>query len=127
MCVLLHGFFFSGVQLPDAALARAQCMALAHRRSSIGLAVARCAVARGAAAVTVVAQGELPALLAPSRPRIQRDSPPPHPTPRPQVEQLRQHNRSLRQRVIQVAAAPPDPHAGSLDGQLLRRTRTMPM
>lgn len=44
-----------------------------------------------------------------------------------QVEQLKAANRSLRERVIRQAAAPPDPHAGRLDGQPLRRTRTTPL
>lgn len=44
-----------------------------------------------------------------------------------QVEQLREQNKALRGQVIAVAAAPPDPHAGKVDGQPLRRTRTMPL
>lgn len=44
-----------------------------------------------------------------------------------QVEQLREQNKALRGQVIAVAAPPPDPHAGKVDGQPLRRTRTMPL
>ena len=44
-----------------------------------------------------------------------------------QVEQLREQNKALRTKVITVAEAPPDPHAGKVDGQPLRRTRTMPL
>lgn len=44
-----------------------------------------------------------------------------------QVAQLRQQNRDLRVQVVLAAAAPADPHAGRLDGQLLRRTRTTPL
>lgn len=44
-----------------------------------------------------------------------------------QVEQLKQKNRALREQVIRAAQAPPDPHAGILDGRLLRRTRTTPL
>jgi len=43
------------------------------------------------------------------------------------VEKLREQNKSLRTKIVQAAAAPPDPHAGSLDGAPLRRTRTMPL
>lgn len=49
-------------------------------------------------------------------------------TPPPaQVAQLRQQNQDLRVRVVLAGAAPADPHAGTLEGQLLRRTRTTPM
>lgn len=44
-----------------------------------------------------------------------------------QIEQLRSQNKNLRTRVITSAAAPPDPHAGKVDGKPLRRTRTMPL
>ncbi|KAL4545961.1 hypothetical protein Ndes2526B_g05082 [Nannochloris sp. 'desiccata'] len=44
-----------------------------------------------------------------------------------QIEQLRSQNKTLRTRVISSVAAPPDPHAGKVDGRPLRRTRTMPL
>jgi hypothetical protein len=45
-----------------------------------------------------------------------------------QVEQLKSQNRNLRTEVIKKAAAPPDPYTGKgIDGQPLRRTRTMPL
>lgn len=44
-----------------------------------------------------------------------------------QVEKLREQNKTLRGRVIALAPAPPDPHAGKLEGRPLRRTRTMPL
>ncbi|GAB4819854.1 hypothetical protein N2152v2_006900 [Parachlorella kessleri] len=44
-----------------------------------------------------------------------------------QVAQLREQNKDLRVQVVLAAAAPPDPHAGHLEGQLLRRTRTTPL
>jgi hypothetical protein len=44
-----------------------------------------------------------------------------------QVEQLRQQNLNLRHQVIAAATAPPDPHAATLDGELLRRSRTGPI
>lgn len=43
------------------------------------------------------------------------------------MDQLRSQNRALRTQVIAAAEAPPDPHAGRLDGRVLRRTRTMPL
>ena len=41
-----------------------------------------------------------------------------------QVQALREQNKALRRKVISTATAPPDPHAGAVDGQPLRRTRT---
>ena len=43
-----------------------------------------------------------------------------------QVEELQQQNRQLRHQVITTAAAPPDPFAGELEGELIRRSRTGP-
>ena len=43
------------------------------------------------------------------------------------MEDLKQQNLNLRQQVVTAAAAPPDPHAGQLEGELLRRTRTGPV
>jgi hypothetical protein len=42
------------------------------------------------------------------------------------VEQLQQQNRNLRHQVVTTAVVPPDPHAGELDGELMRRSRTGP-
>lgn len=46
--------------------------------------------------------------------------------PARQVEELKKQNTELRHKVINAVAAPPDPHAGELDGELMRRTRTGP-
>lgn len=43
-----------------------------------------------------------------------------------QVEELKQQNKELREKVITTAAAPPDPYAGELEGELMRRSRTGP-
>lgn len=43
-----------------------------------------------------------------------------------QVEELKKQNTELRHKVITAVAAPPDPHAGELEGELMRRTRTGP-
>ena len=43
-----------------------------------------------------------------------------------QVEELKQQNKELREQVITTAAAPPDPYAGELEGELMRRSRTGP-
>jgi hypothetical protein len=43
------------------------------------------------------------------------------------VEELKQLNNNLRREVVTAAAAPPDPHAATLDGELLRRSRTGPI
>jgi hypothetical protein len=43
------------------------------------------------------------------------------------VEELKRQNRELLQRVITACPPPEDKHAGAIDGQRLRRTRTMPM
>ena len=45
----------------------------------------------------------------------------------PQVEDLKKQNVELRHKVITTAAAPPDKHAGELDGELMRRSRTGPI
>ncbi|KAI7837363.1 hypothetical protein COHA_008802 [Chlorella ohadii] len=42
------------------------------------------------------------------------------------VEELKQQNKELREQVITTAAAPPDPYAGELEGELMRRSRTGP-
>lgn len=47
--------------------------------------------------------------------------------PTQQVEELKQQNLNLRVQVVTTAAAPPDPHAGKLDGELMRRSRTGPI
>ena len=44
-----------------------------------------------------------------------------------EVEALKAANVELRHQVVTTAAAPPDPHAGELDGELLRRSRTGPI
>lgn len=51
---------------------------------------------------------------------------PAHSPPAPQVEELKQQNTELRHKVITTATAPPDPHAGKLEGELMRRSRTGP-
>lgn len=44
-----------------------------------------------------------------------------------QVAALQERNRSLREMIIRTAKAPEDPHAGKLDGEVLRRTRSPPL
>lgn len=44
-----------------------------------------------------------------------------------EVAALQEQNRTLREMVIRNAQSPNDPHAGVLEGQVLRRTRTMPL
>lgn len=43
------------------------------------------------------------------------------------VEELKQQNRELLQKVITACPPPEDKHSGLINGQRLRRTRTMPM
>lgn len=44
-----------------------------------------------------------------------------------QVEELKHQNKVLRTKVVAVAQAPKDRHAGKHDGEILRRTRTTPL
>lgn len=70
-------------------------------------------------------QGQPPTPHPHPTPLTHTQTPPPH-HPTPQVEELKKQNTELRHKVITAVAAPPDPHAGELEGELMRRTRTGP-
>lgn len=86
----------------------------------------------GVARLLWLQHGVLAAAQLACSPPAPSHTPPSHlPTPPcyppKQVEELKQQNQHLRRQVVTLAAAPPDPHAGKLDGELMRRSRTGPI